>query len=705
MLAFRQVPDVYKALQVISKGNNNKEVSMEYKAGDPCRGLRSRKPYRLMSISVSPYCELVRWVLERASVPYQESCSAPVLHFLMNKLKGGHIDVPVFISSEATLTNARQALEYVDARLPPNLKLYPADAAQKAETERLLDLFFAKLVTSVSSYCYTYCLPDKALILPVITYKVPAWQTQLVDRYYPKFRARMEQSLPAGLHLVDSFKQEIDLVFNEVNSILKDGRPYLLGDKLSIADICFAAMTGPLLAPVRYGSPLPDPFRLPDTMKAYADELRLTPAGKLALKLYEQHRPDPQFELTHHPASTTPENYFNYYKNRLIAWATGMPVQRKVFGFLREHRPVFLFGKLAIITRDGDVREALARNTEFTIAEINAPAMLRLNGPFFLGMDKSEAYTREQGDTRKVIQPDEIKLIQEVSQRHCRALIEAARPIGRIDMVSHLARPAAARFIADYFGIPGPSEVQLMRWMRSLFHDLFINLSNDRSIQITAEQSFRELGPYLLNLIAERKKEVKKGQVGVDFLSRMVHLQVKKQISLDDDGIRRNISGLIVGALDTTSKVSTLIVQQLLDHPDWLVQAKAVVDDEVAFRHLCFDVLRFDGMASVMRRYSRTDIDIAGVRIPQGYQVFVATGSAMFDEAAWPEPNSIKTDRPLDRYLHFGDGMHRCFGEYINRIQVPLIVGSVVRLPNVRKHSAMLWDGPFPDQFVLAFDH
>ncbi len=678
---------------------------MEVKAGDPSRGTRSRKPYHILSISVSPYCELVRWVMERASVPYQESCSAPVLHYLMNKLKGGGIDVPVFISSEVTLTNARQEIEYIDARLPLALKLYPDDSAQKAETERLLDMFFAKLVTSISSYCYSYCLPDKALLTPVINYKIPAWQSCLVDKFYPRIRARMEKSLPAGLTLVDSFKQEIETVFNEINALLKDGRPYLLGDKLSIADICFAAMAGPLLAPQRYGSPLPDQFRIPEAMRIFSNEMKSTPAGQFALKIYREHRPNPQPEITQHPASTTPENTFIYCKSQLIAMTTGSPVQLKVFEILRKHKPVLLIGKKAVITRDTDVREALARNTEFTIAEINAPNMLRLNGPFFLEMDKSDAYTQEQGDTRKVIQGDESQLIKAIVQRNCQDLIKAALPIGRIDMVSHLARPAAARFIGEYFGVPGPTETKLMHWMRSLFHDLFINLSNDRSIQITAEASYHELGPYLLDLIAERKKEIKKGQVGTDFLSRMVQMQINKQISLDDDGIRRNISGLIVGALDTTSKVSTSIVEQLLKHPEWMAQAKAVVDDDVAFRHLCFDVLRFNTMATVMRRYSRNGVDIAGVHIPQDYEVFVATGSAMFDEAAWLEPELIKTDRPLDRYLHFGDGMHRCFGEYINRIQVPIIVGSVVRLPNVRKHSTMLYDGPFPDQFVLAFDH
>jgi cytochrome P450 len=464
-------------------------------------------------------------------------------------------------------------------------------------------------------------------------------------------------------------------------------------------------MAAPVLLPDRYGSPLPAFESLPEAMRTFCAGLRNSPAGAFALKLYQDHRPAPQAVLTHHPASTTPENPLSYAKSRLTAVLTGAPLQRFVFSLLRKYKPVLVIGKIAVITRDQDVREALARDTELTIAEINSPNMLRLNGPFFLCMDRSEQYTREQGDTRKVIQPDESRMIHEIARRHCADLISAALPVGRIDMVSQLARPAAARFIADYFGVPGPSEIKLMHWMRSLFHDLFINLANDRSIQLTAEQSFHELGPYLLDLIAERKQQILQRNVRNDFLSRMIKLQLNGEISLDDDGIRRNISGLIVGALDTTSKVSTLIVEQLLNKPEWLEQARAVVDDEQAFLHLCFDVLRFDTMASVMLRHSQKGVDIAGVHIPQGCKAFVATASAMFDEQAWPEPERIMTDRPLDRYLHFGDGMHRCFGEYINRIQVPMIVGSLVRLPNLRKHSTLLYDGPFPDQFVLTFDH
>jgi cytochrome P450 len=271
-------------------------------------------------------------------------------------------------------------------------------------------------------------------------------------------------------------------------------------------------------------------------------------------------------------------------------------------------------------------------------------------------------------------------------------------------MVSQLSRPVARRFIVDYFGVPGLDEITMMHWMRALFHDLFINLSNDRSIQITAENSYEDLGPYLLNLIAERKQQIKYGEKFDDFLSRLIKMQLDGEIVLDDDGIRRNISGLIVGALDTTSMVSTLIVEQLLNRPDVLQQARQLVDDEQQLLHLCFDVLRFNTMAAAMRRHCRNGAEIAGVKIPQGTEVFIATASAMFDETVWTEPYSVRTDRPLDRYLNFGDGMHRCFGEYINRIQIPIIVGNLLRLNNLKKSGCLLYDGPFPDQFVLTFD-
>lgn len=675
------------------------------KPGDPRRGPKSKKLNRLLTIPTSHICELVRWMLDRGGVPYREEYNVPVLHLLTFKLAGASAGaMPVLISNEATLSDLRETLEYIDTRLPVELRLYPNDPDSRAKTDQLLELLLDKLSLATRNYGYSMLLPHKRVLLPVWSHRVPTWQKLILESAYPWLSKIMQKNLPAGPKQVEPSKKQIEDIFAEIDALLADGRAYLLGSSPTIADYCLAALSSPVLLPEQFGGEQLARDTLLPAYRDFSEQLRNTPTGKLALKMYREHRPATQAPLDHHPTSTTTQNTISYYLARGVAMLTGASVQRVLFGVLRKHKPVLVLGKRALITRDSDVREALIRDTEFTIAEINAPNMLRLNGPFFLGMDRSETYYQEQGALRRVIQSDEGQLIRNIVRRHCQDMIQAALPVGRIDMVSQLSRPVARRFIADYLGVPGPNEVTMMHWMRSLFHDLFLNLSNDRDIQITAEQSFQGLKPYLLNLIAERRQRIQQGEKFEDFLSRLIKMQLNGEHNLDDDGIRRNISGLIVGALDTTSMASTLIVEQLLDRPEIMQRAKQLVDDDQQLLHLCFDVFRFNTMAPAMRRYCKNGADIAGVHIPQDTNIFVFTASAMFDETAWPEPYSVRTDRQLDCYLHFGDSMHRCFGEYINRIQIPMIVGSLLRLNNLRKTSGILYDGPFPDQFVLSFD-
>ncbi len=675
------------------------------KPGSPRRGAKSKQLNRLLSIPSSHTCELVRWLLDRGGVPYREACSAPVLHLLTFKLAGAQSNaMPAFISSEATISCLREILSYIEARLPAERRLYQGDAEHQAQTEYLLALLIDKLSVATRNYRYAMLLPHQEIVVEQWRRRIPAWQTLIVEKAYPTISKMMQKNLPADPGQVEPCKHEIASIFAELDAVLADGRAYLLGKQPSLVDYCLAALASPVILPEQCGDDHPPLSSLPQDYQDFSRQLRDTRTGALVLKMYREHRPSPQAALDHHPTSTTPQNIVSYYLARCVAVLTGAQVRRVLFGLLRKHKPVLVLGKLVIISRDSDVRETLARDTEFTIAEINGPNMQRLNGPFFLGMDRSEAYSQEQGALRRVIKPGEDQLIRSIVKTHCDDMINAALPVGRIDMVSQFSRPVARRFIRDYLGVPGPDEVTMMRWMRSLFHDLFLNLNNNRGIQISAEQSFRELGPYLLDLIAERRQRLQQGEQFEDFLSRLIKMGLDGQHNLDDDGIRRNISGLIVGALDTTSMASTLIVELLLDKPEVLQQAKQFVDDEQQLLHVCFDVFRFNTMAAAMRRHCKNGAEIAGVKIPAGGNVLAFTSSAMFDESAWPEPFSVRTDRPLDRYMHFGDGMHRCFGEYINRIQIPMIVGSLVRLNNLKKASGILYDGPFPDQFVLRFD-
>src|SRR5436309_2487279 len=73
------------------------------------------------------------------------------------------------------------------------------------------------------------------------------------------------------------------------------------------------------------------------------------------------------------------------------------------------------------------------------------------------------------------------------------AMIEAARPRQRIDVVNGLARIVPLRLVASYFGMPGPDDPTMMRWMRDIFHYIFADLTNSPTVYQDAVHSIGEL--------------------------------------------------------------------------------------------------------------------------------------------------------------------------------------------------------------------
>jgi hypothetical protein len=66
-------------------------------------------------------------------------------------------------------------------------------------------------------------------------------------------------------------------------------------------------------------------------------------------------------------------------------------------------------------------------------------------------------------------------------------------------------------------------------------------------------------------------------------------------------------------------------------------------------------------------------------------------------------PREFRIDRNVE-YLHFGYGMHRCFGYLINGVQIPEVIASLLRLPNLRRSGSLEYEGPFPQRMLVEFD-
>jgi cytochrome P450/glutathione S-transferase len=688
---------------------------------------------RIIVIPGNPYCELACWALDWWRIPYVEERHAPVFLALASRRFRAVNAGPVVDTGEAKLLNARDVVDYYEARSPGDLKLYPAALADRAEARNLFDSFVDTFGVAVRGWAYGSVIAERSIMLSACGNGVPTWEKwcAFISHFLDSGLGR-NQELTAN-NIVNQ-QTAIEHTLTRVESMLADGRPFLMGERFTAPDLALAALASPILLPEELSDRMPALNELPPRMRVAVECWRARPAGKFVLHLYAQYRAHPSPDLVaqgQHASGRT-------LKDKLANFLVGPTILRPLFRMLRRFFPICVFGKRVVVTRNDDVVEVLMHHRNFTISQINAERIDKIDGPFILGMDASKEYDREIAVLHEVVRKEDLPAIREFVAQTALELISAARIRGRIDVVNGLARVVPIRLVAEYFGMPGPNDPTMMRWMRDIFHFIFANITNAPTVLKDALNSSAELRRHMDAQIAYRKttraatpsrsghpptSEVPENEYtsrrmsaywrNNDVLGRLLRMQDSTRPWLDDNFVRRNLSGLIVGAVDTTSKFVALAIDELLRRPKVLSEARAAAlgGDVEAVRRYAWEAVRFNPHHPVQARFCPKDFTIAAgqsrsKKVLAGSSVYAATLSAMFDPRVFDNPNQFNASRDVE-YLHFGCGMHTCFGKYINGVQIPELVASVLRLPNIRRVSGktgeILYDGPFPNRLVLEF--
>ncbi|MXX05436.1 MAG: cytochrome P450 [Gammaproteobacteria bacterium] len=395
--------------------------------------------------------------------------------------------------------------------------------------------------------------------------------------------------------------------------------------------------------------------------------------------------------------------------------------QRHILAFLRAFLPNFAFARTfvkaygntgtVIVTRRADVIDVLSRDEDFEV--VYGSRMRKLTGGdnFFLGMQPSPGYERDVTAMRLVVRRGDVS---EIVAPRAAALAEklVAESNGRLDLPPELTLQVPWDMTDSYFGAGGPSASAMQQWTTGLFNYLFNDLGADPEIRKSAMRDAAALRRYLDDAIAARKA---KPNAADDVLNRCLALQAADTPGMDDLGIRNNMLGILIGAIPTVSKACCLALDELLRRPEALAlaQGAARVGDDELFAQCLWEALRFNPHNPVIYRRAARDSTIArsglrSITVRKGQMVLAMTLSAMFDRRDISEPNAFRVDRSWETYIHWGYGMHRCFGDAINRAIIPAILKPLLAQEALRRapgDSGRIDSGgtPFPRHFVVEF--
>jgi glutathione S-transferase len=237
----------------------------------------------LVTIPISHYCEKARWALDRAGVEYVEKRHLPGLHRAAVRHAGGGLTAPLMVLDDGSvIPESSEIVAWAAAR--------GADVRFCAESCALAADYDERLGPATRLWVYHRMFDHPDLVAQPMTDGVPGWQRTVYRRGYPALAFAIAQVLTINDETAVEAEKAFRAVYEEVDALLSDGRPYLAGDAFSIADLTFASLSAPLIGPPNYGVTLPAVADLPPGMIPVVEEHRESRAGQHALKMFEQER-------------------------------------------------------------------------------------------------------------------------------------------------------------------------------------------------------------------------------------------------------------------------------------------------------------------------------------------------------------------------------------------------------------------------------
>ena len=247
----------------------------------------------LITFPPSSDCENARWLLRHYGIKHKEVRHAipyVVLSMLWNH---GHA-LPLFLGNNITINGLWPLIEHFDGLAPKSHKLIPE--GQEEEASQLWTRYNVDMGTATVVWAYYHLLPHWKIMVSPLSIGSPCFERLTTKYLYPLPAGALWLILRLNRQKADAALATLRTVFAEVSQRLADGRAYLLGDHMSIADIAFAVSGAPLVLPLGYGGypgkqgPLPSFDQAPAEFKTVVEEMLPTPAGQFILRMYREER-------------------------------------------------------------------------------------------------------------------------------------------------------------------------------------------------------------------------------------------------------------------------------------------------------------------------------------------------------------------------------------------------------------------------------
>jgi cytochrome P450 len=300
---------------------------------------------------------------------------------------------------------------------------------------------------------------------------------------------------------------------------------------------------------------------------------------------------------------------------------------------------------------DGPVRESWERN----LTTIEGEDRLRL-----------------RRSLSALLAPKQIRELQGVIGDIIATILDEIDDSTDVDLIGSICWKLPALVYCHLVGADPGEAATVARFSDSMLGPLFTENVSRREEHIAAHIEATEW--------AREQIRVKQQHLGSDFTSAMIRQQRDGVIT--DEELLQEVLILLTGSVDNTQNQAGIILGSLLqDTSRW----RRLVSDPTLIPTAIEESIRLAPRFGTIFRQATVDVDLGGVEVSHGDFVFVSVRAAHRDPRVFDEPDEFIIDRAPKQPLMFGNGLYRCLGQHLARLEfVELLEAMTKRFPNAK---------------------
>jgi 4-hydroxy-2-oxoheptanedioate aldolase len=358
-----------------------------------------------------------------------------------------------------------------------------------------------------------------------------------------------------------------------------------------------------------------------------------------------------------------------------------------IYKYMRENAPVYWWAEAQgwVCTRYDDVL-MLLRDRRFSVElidwehgppdvpdeQLTTHQVLAKHGLFWMPRADHSRVRKVLGPlfTPKAVEPLRAELRQVAG-----AMLASLEGADAIDLVRDFTSNYPLRAITQVLGIPRDRRDPFIQFGSAVIDAFYPAISPEA---LREKMAFLPTGVAMLDgILAEKREDPDDG-----FFSKMIHAEVEGE-QLTRKEIISQVALMISAGCEPPRHLVTFAIWDLLRHPD---QLEILLREPGLLRNTIDEAGRYNSFGKLnLPRFPLEDVEIRGVRIPKGQQIFGVFASALRDPEAFPDPDQFDIRRPQSRSLLYGDGPHVCLGAWLARLMAEAAVGALLeRFPRMK---------------------